>query len=246
MPSIRIEQTMAGYAHGHGLQAASLPLLAYPSPPLKNALEMLTDLSGYLPRDYRTGQHVEVPASGYLTIFPCGPWYVVQRTWTDPLAGRPGCVTSHQLLVPIAAIQTLDLGALTALHRRPTDARDHEPYQAGFVADVAEVGPVALEGPERDEEAIAVTKLWTAHHPAAIIFETDDVSRMDDLLVRSWRYCHPESRALLAACAFTTLIRKTPMRLPFHLSMAHRSSRGEFQEARRVVELADLVPKPAA
>ncbi len=84
-----IDQAFHGYDQGHRLLAASTTL----HPSESTLLDRLSDLSGFLPNG------TEIPE--YLTMFPCGRFYVFARTWPDHLGTRGGTVLTHSLLVPL-------------------------------------------------------------------------------------------------------------------------------------------------
>lgn len=115
---MRIEQTLHGYDDGHRQLASSIKL----APDEERALDLLSDLSGYIP----AGTDFE----SYDTGYPCGRFYVLARTWLDRAGRRGGTVFTHSLLLPRNEVGELStLTALDALYMKPSHPVDREAYR---------------------------------------------------------------------------------------------------------------------
>ena len=158
MAPSEIEQAFHGYDQGHRLLASSISL----SPQEAALLDRLSDLSGFLPLD------TEIPT--YLTLYPCGRFYAVARTWPDRSGVRSGTVLTHTLLIPsrdLAAWEALD--TLWTLHRVPHGVDDRSPYEQSLTAPLP--SSLKWESP-RDDVAfstVAGLLLGRAERPAVVI-----------------------------------------------------------------------------
>ena len=113
------EQTLHGYDDGHRLLATSVRL----EPEEEQQLDLLSDLSGYLPP--------ETDYANYYTGFPCGRFYVLACTWPDRMGKRSGTVFTHSLLLPRAACAELgDLGSIIPLFRDPSHSLGVKEYRS--------------------------------------------------------------------------------------------------------------------
>jgi hypothetical protein len=116
-----IEQTLHGYDEGHRLLASSTSL----NLDEERALDMLSDLSGYLP----AGTDFE----SYVTGYPCGRFYVFARTWLDREGRRSGTVFTHSLLLPRGEVAELStVAALDLLFMKPLHPVARDAYRQGF------------------------------------------------------------------------------------------------------------------
>ncbi len=109
MESAELHQTLHGYAAGHRLLAASLELPTE----AREVLAALSDLSG---------RRVSSGFESYLTGYPlpATEYFVFARTWLALEMPRPGCVWTHSLLIPFAALDRFrSLSGLSKLHVRP-------------------------------------------------------------------------------------------------------------------------------
>lgn len=216
-----IHQVMAGYQMGHYVQAHSLAIDAGTRSTLRE-VERLSDLSGYTPPE------APLTPGGYLTLYPAWSWYVIQRTWPDPTSGRPGCVLSHALLVPIDTARDRSMAALCALHRRPETARETGPYKQPLTVDVPEQRAPVFPAPEHLAKAEALSKYWHANSSGSVLYP-NGASPPDDLLIDAWTYQQPEDRLTFAACTFALSVRRTPRGAPFNLLMGPAGARPELR-----------------
>ncbi len=190
-----LAQALHGYREGHRLLATGGGDLARDE---RAVMDRLSDLSGYMTE----GSDFDVYHTGY----PCGRHYAFAATWYDHAGSRPGCVFTHTLLIPQAEIGNVgDLFALTALHRRPTSARDVEPYRGELAADVPLTPPPMLSPTEMRGLVVmmfasglplAPTKIWEATAP------TLDVARA------YWGLLEPHHRRAVTFCTWAFGLRR--------------------------------------
>jgi hypothetical protein len=112
-----IDQAVFGYSNGHRLLRSTLKLSANDD----YDLAALSDLA----------PGVSISGTGsYLSGSPLPSGrYALVRTWLAPEMPRPGCVWSHVLLIPSAAMSTqVDLTPLLSLFRRPQDYKTDEGF----------------------------------------------------------------------------------------------------------------------
>src|SRR4051812_19906403 len=115
---MQIEQTLHGYDDGHRLLASSAKLDLEE----ERTLDLLSDLSGYLP----AGTDFE----SYDTGYPCGRFYVLSRTWLDRAGRRSGTVFTHSLLLPRNEVAVLStIAALDPLYMKPNPPVDRDAYR---------------------------------------------------------------------------------------------------------------------
>lgn len=129
---MKIHQLLWGYANGHHLLAASVPL----SPQSTKLLGSLTDLSG---------SEMVGAFDGYLTgcPLPSDGYYALSKTWFATEMNRPGCVWTHTLLLDKNTMSDLTAHDLERLFQRPQWGRPEwetpytKPIQAGLGAHAA-------------------------------------------------------------------------------------------------------------
>ena len=219
----RIEQLLFGYSGGHRVLAASVPTGIRGADYLWD-LVVLSDRSGMTPIDPRTREPVDLPVEGYLTLYPLPPYYVVQRTWPDPNASRPGCVLSHTLLVPLDHVVRADLAAIVELLRSPDASRALAPYRSALEVDLPLAPDPRSAAP--DPSAVrALSTLWQEHTPVVVRLPSRArTAEVGGLLVTLWRLLSETDRARFSACDWAYSVRATPNGQRFSVSLGPRAA----------------------
>lgn len=223
-----IDQAFHGYDQGHRLLAASTTL----HPSESTLLDRLSDLSGFLPNG------TEIPE--YLTMFPCGRFYVFARTWPDHLGTRGGTVLTHSLLVPLErAVTQESVDGIGSLFRQPASVADREAYRDPLPWPETPAPPWAPLAEDDDLRSIAAMLLGRVERPVARV----DAIPRDDLVLRFWRLIWPAARRDFAACTFALGVRRLATR-PFDLLIVPPGARSAFAEPSRPVVWWDPLRKP--
>lgn len=223
MSPAMIEQALHGYDRGHRLLASSVDLTSAEVV----LTDRLSDLSGFLPPG------TEVPP--YLTIFPCGRFYALARTWPDLSGTRRGTVLTHTLLVSLDDVSSVeDLEPLLELHREPRDVGDRASYQEPLASPT--VSPRGWRPVDLDDPLTAVTSMLFGGSRRPVVVVAD--SRHEDVVTRVWRLLWPTVRVRFAACNFALGVRKTE-RGPFDLLIAPSSARPSFVDVAKSASLWD-------
>lgn len=183
---MQIEQTLHGYDDGHRLLASSVRL----EPEEERSLDLLSDLSGYVPAgtdftDYETG-------------YPCGRFYVFARTWPDRMGKRSGTVFTHSLLLPREACAALgSLGALRSLFRLPTHPVDRLSYRtAPSWAPIETSEPLLAPLARR-----LLAAIWFGQDLRPLLWTDTDTA--GDAAILLWSWLPPWLRARHTFCTFT-------------------------------------------
>lgn len=209
-----IPQTLHGYDGGHHLLASGGNL----SEDETQALDRLSDLSGYLP----DGVEFESFHSG----FPCGRYYAISRTWPDRLAKRGGTVLTHTLLLPLGSLEHLtDPCALP--FRKPIDAEDRDAYKTLATFHVDTLSPVVVEESLR---RAAVTLFFGMPERPILWLDVQERAEVVDWL---WSRMWPEWRKEFAFCTLA-LQTRTIKRRPFDFLRVPPQAQSAFHDQARL------------
>ncbi|MBI2374315.1 MAG: hypothetical protein HYV07_10010 [Deltaproteobacteria bacterium] len=177
-----VAQTLHGYERGHRLLAASTEL----SESERALLDRLSDLSGYVPRDF-SFEH-------YHTGFPCGRYYAFAKTWLEPRAERGGTVTTHTLLLPLDLLRTSrDPWLFGAFHTRLESLTELESFRRELPWDPPQVGELSLS-----ERSRSAAYLLFGQPQRPILWVED--RRPEDIARTLWGALWPSARVKLSFC----------------------------------------------
>lgn len=117
---IKLQQMLHGYENGHNYIRGSIYLSS------SKDMDTIANLSDW-------SEYVNKKDDGsYLSAYPLSEsgYYVLARTWYAEEMKRPGCVWTHSILIPIAAMRYIwDYRVFDHLFRRPKNA-DLERYDS--------------------------------------------------------------------------------------------------------------------
>ena len=117
---IKLQQMLHGYENGHNYIRGSIYLSSTKD---MDTIANLSDWSEYVNKK---------DDSSYLSAYPLSEsgYYVLARTWYADEMNRPGCVWTHSILIPIAAMRYIwDYRIFDNLFKRPKNA-DYERYDS--------------------------------------------------------------------------------------------------------------------
>lgn len=218
-----IEQSFHGYDQGHRLLASSVAITSAEAA----LLDRLSDLSGFLPPG--------TPIPPYLTLYPCGRFFAIARTWPDTSGSRSGTVLTHTLLVPLEdAISHESLAPFWSVHRRPNNTADRDPYRESIAAPAKYVSPWAPVGLGDPFDVVAGLLLSQMERPVALV----SAEQHEDAIDRTWRLLWRSARGRFAACTFALGIRSTE-RGPFDLLIVPPAARAAVTDVARVSVLLE-------
>ena len=195
--TVRHEQAISGYASGH-LTIASCAL----SDREAMTVGRLSDLSGYVPIDHEW--------ESYLTLYPCGRFYAVAKTWNDPDCERRGCVVTHTILLGGIPTKNGLRCALGALRRPPSSLRGATGYDTAI--DILS-SPAVVVGTV--EPHILEHLVFRETNPTAVVLWDDPPH--ETLAVQVWDSIAVEARSSLTLCTCAFNIRKGYDNEPFQM-----------------------------
>ena len=145
---IKLQQMLHGYENGHNYIRGSIYL---PSSKDMDTIANLSDWTEYVNNK---------DDSSYLSAYPLSEsgYYVLARTWYAEEMKRPGCVWTHSLLIPIAALRYIwDFRVFDHLFVRPKNS-DFEGYDSVIEYD-----------PFQEDDSRYLTSLQNANGISSII-----------------------------------------------------------------------------
>ncbi|UJB33415.1 hypothetical protein [Chromobacterium sp. Beijing] len=188
---IKVHQVLHGYADGHRLLRASLPLNAGDA----RALLTMSDVSG---------PNAIIPEEGYLTGYPLTGlgMYAIARTWPADELPRPGSVWTHTLLVDFSDLATLpNPGGLSMLHARPSGFR-FDRYDTPIVTDISSIAnvPCGHRIGELSREIIAALYSKSKY---AIVAPTTASAEYELVVMAIWGQQWPKLRRSFRFCTLS-------------------------------------------
>jgi len=195
--SLVLDQTLHGYDRGHRLLTSSLRI----GPEDDRAMLTMSDLSGS-----RVVEGFMEYVTGYM--LPSNTYFALAKTWYASEMKRPGCVWTHSLLIPTAALKTVqNAEALLSLFVRPSltpgfrysdkleipDAAFHYGAQSMKTAIPARAGCLL-------EELYSVDK-------GSVGLAAKSGSEMESFLLNVWSQLWPELRAKVSFCSGSLSLR---------------------------------------
>lgn len=200
---IPLEQTLHGYDEGHRLLAFSTRL----EPEEERTLDLLSDLSGYLPHG--------TDFTHYDTGYPCGRFYVLSRTWPDRAGKRSGTVFTHSLLIPRTACAEIHtLTSLSSHFRLPSHPVDSLSYRQSLSFSSFEPSQPMLSSMARRHLAA----LWFGQDLRPLLWTDPDTA--DDAARLVWSWLPPWLRAEHSFCTFALQPRYLGLKLFDWLAIA--------------------------
>ncbi|HUS10779.1 MAG TPA: hypothetical protein VMZ30_09960 [Pyrinomonadaceae bacterium] len=196
-PTIKIEQSLHGYADGHRLLQSSRK---FPSGVTRTML-LMTDMSG---------PSMISGFESYLTGYPLDDigTYALGKTWYASEMDRPGCVWTHTLLVETSDIPTLsNLRALIKLFKRPEkDPYTWRSYSSSVYLDVSrQLDASFSQGIIVDGSRSIIPNLLLALYGASpeqpVYIPSEDASAFEELVIRTW---NQQWSGLRGAFSFST------------------------------------------
>lgn len=227
-PTIKVHQSLHGYADGHRQLAVSVPI----KPKDAKTMLVLSDLSG---------PGASIDAAGYLTGYPLtdSKMYAFARTWPAPEMSRPGCVWTHTLLLDFGDIATLsDASAVLARFRRPENGDSAAYTMTLEVPTGSDAAPVPVDAGPYVRALLA--SLYGSPRKRIIAPRTVS-SDVDALVTALWGQQWPRLRRSFRFCTFALADRSTEggvFDLQF-LPSLDRSVRIRFPNAAEATEQAE-------
>ncbi|MEZ4301073.1 MAG: hypothetical protein R3B70_39420 [Polyangiaceae bacterium] len=224
-----VEQTLHGYSDGHRLLSSSVDL----SQEEERALDMLSDLSGYLP----PGTDFE----SYTTGYPCGRYYVLARTWLDRAARRSGTVLTHSLLFSRDDIASVNLTAvLDSLCPKPRTPVERDVYRVSL-----DWTPTSAPDPPLPVVSRRLlAALWFGQDARPVLWTEQESAEAAAALL--WAYLPSWLRTNHSFCTFALQPRYLGPRLFDFLAVAP-GAQGLFYSIRdRAVQCDGRAPPPGA
>ena len=186
-----LHQTLHGYSDGHHLLASSMSL----SESLDRLMLRMSDLSG---------NSVASGFEEYITGYPLvpGQLYALAKTWYAPEMSRPGCVWTHTLIVPKAAMALIPtLAALQSLFRRPKSQAGRDVFTKSIsLEDIL----ASLEGVPRaaepDRALATLLALYYGPGDTPVLLAARDSAEYLDTILDLWSQQWPALRMGLSFC----------------------------------------------
>ncbi len=183
-----IHQTLHGYAEGHRMLASSRTL----PDEVSRLLLRMSDLSG------------PTMVSGfeeYLTGYPLTPIgaYAFAKTWYAPEMPRPGCVWTHTLILPAAAMAALpSLSFLLGEFRRPGPPTEVVPYSQAL--SINDVRQQKVSGTAREAEMQVLMRAIYGSSEQPVVLSANNASEFESALLLLWSQQWPGLRAKFSYC----------------------------------------------
>lgn len=217
--TIKLHQTLHGYAEGHRLLESSIKL-----PPIAaRAALILSDMSG--PSMFPGFEN-------YVTGYPLQDtnMYALSRTWYAPEMSRPGCVWTHTLLIDNADIaQILDLNQLLKLFIRPAKDKRWSSYNLPLEVHLESVEhSIPKDFHDLDNVALQILKGLYGGADKPVYLQAENSKRYEDLLILVWSQQWPRLRRSFRFCTGSLSNRKTDGK-PFDLQVIPRSLFNQIQ-----------------
>src|ERR1017187_2410951 len=187
-----LHQLLHGYSEGHRLLEGSI---AVPDD-LSRLLLRMSDLSG---SNVRTG------FEEYVTGYPLASLdaYALAKTWYAPEMPRPGCVWTHTIVIPRAAMADLaSLSPLRYLFKRPSARRTVGIYSRPMpLTDALK----SNTGSRLSESAdLSIMQCLIAghygHDDSPLVFASQASSEFEDVIFALWSQKWPALRMALTFC----------------------------------------------
>ncbi|MCU1305273.1 MAG: hypothetical protein JWQ87_5557 [Candidatus Sulfotelmatobacter sp.] len=212
--SLILHQLLHGYAEGHRLLESSVDL---PEDLIRLVLR-LSDLSG---------SNVSSGFEDYITGYPLTSLqaYALAKTWYAPEMPRPGCVWTHTIVIPAAAMQRLvSLDCLLSLFRRPEKSGVRGSYDKPLTLDTVTESSAILT-PQRD----VLEKIMSLHYRqenTPVILGARNSKEFESSILSLWSQKWPSLRLQLTFCTGALAVRTFDKR-PFDIQCVPTSKARE-------------------
>jgi hypothetical protein len=174
--SLRIEQLLHGYSHGHHLLAGSIEL----SKSAQQLTSVLSDLSG---------PEVSDRFAEYITGYPLADdkYYALGKTWYASEMNRPGCAWTHTLLIRFEDIKAIGDGRILFPHfRRPCKDFERSDYCSTIELQQSSKSGVCLSCTDTANELRYL--LWSIYEESKpIILPSDSPDEYEKLILLIWQ-----------------------------------------------------------
>lgn len=185
---IVLHQLLHGYAEGHRLLSGSIEV----PEDLSRVMLRLSDLSG---------SNVSIGFDEYITGYPLPSLdaYALAKSWYAPEMPRPGCVWTHTILIPFAAMRALaTLDGLRSLFKRPGERVIRDTYAKPLVLEKAPEARLTQMPGSGVLEALLSAHYGKGNIPVLIAARTS--TEFEDLLFALWSQKWPRLRMTFTFC----------------------------------------------
>ncbi len=185
---IVLHQLLHGYAEGHRLLEGSIEV----PEDLSRVMLRLSDLSG---------SNISIGFDEYITGYPLPSLdaYALAKSWYAPEMPRPGCVWTHTILIPFAAMRALTtLDGLRSLFKRPGERVLRDTYAKPLSMQKA---PESQASVTQDSDVLET--LLSAHYGKGnipVLIAARNSKEFEDLLFAIWSQKWPRLRMDFTFC----------------------------------------------
>lgn len=226
--TIRLGQTLHGYADGHQLLSGSIKL----SRQTARQMNILSDLSG---------PEVVSGFETYVTGYPVTDLrkYALARTWYAPEMKRPGCVWTHTLLIDFADLaQIEDLRLLLHYFKRPlVNAQNWlENYQGQITADLDNNAAKTLNnsgGDVSDSYATGILRGLYEEPEKCVVLLAPTAETYQDFILCLWSQQWPRLRRAFSFTSGALSLRQGEETSSFDLQVIPRDLQKQLQHVLR-------------